>query len=167
MLYMFYPGIPPLGLKYSIPEDPSARRFDGHLGRFDYTVNPQVLQKNFIWRALIYRPGVGKEHSLIEFESIYDHWETEQGGAGETQRYGKVNPTFLNKLDARVTELGMEALSLKGFTENYYNYLWTSRPKGNLHEDIRELRKCETFEKALDLGVAVMRSLKEMDAWKR
>ncbi|KAG6911065.1 hypothetical protein DXG01_004580 [Tephrocybe rancida] len=167
MLYAFYPGVPPPGLKYTIPEDPSARRFDGHLGQFDYTVNPQVLQKDFAWRALIYRPSVGKELSLVEYESVYDHWETEPTRAGEKPRFGRVSPTFLNKLDARATELELEILGREGFAESYYNYLWTTRPKGKQHDDIRKLRECETFEEALDLGTAVSRSLKEKDAWKR
>ncbi|KAG6913960.1 hypothetical protein DXG01_003290, partial [Tephrocybe rancida] len=166
MRYSFYPGVPPPNYSYAPSPDSSKRLFDGHLGRFDYSVFPQVLQKNYVWRALIYRPRAGQSRGLAEFELLYEHWVSMEAPAF-TNREGYLSPAYLNILGARVSEIKRHVEQRRHFMENNYNYLWSTRPKSFLLAELKQLRRVTLYEDAIDQGATLQRGIREMDAWIR
>ncbi|KAG6917886.1 hypothetical protein DXG01_000495 [Tephrocybe rancida] len=166
MRYAFYPGVPPPSFVYAPNSDDTKRLFDGHLGRYDYTVSPQTLQKNHVWRALIYRPRIGQCKGLIEFGYLYEHWVSEDAPPF-TDHEGYLSPAYLNLLEARVKEIERDVDQRRLFMENNYTYLWSSRPKKHLLEELKKLRRARLYEHAIDWGAELQRGIKEMDAWVR
>ena len=51
----FYPGIRAPGYNVAMEADPTKRRFDGHLGRFDPTKSPQHYDPRYPWLAFVRR----------------------------------------------------------------------------------------------------------------
>ncbi|KAG6912574.1 hypothetical protein DXG01_013692, partial [Tephrocybe rancida] len=163
MRYSFYPGVPPLNYSYSPNPDESKRFFDGQLGRFNYSMSPQDLQKDFVWRALIYRPRVGRSKGLPKFGLLYEQWVSLDAPAF-TNREGYLNAAYLNILGTRVSEIERDVEQRRRFMENNYTYLWSTKPKKSLLAELNELRRATMYEDAIDQGAALQRGMREMDA---
>jgi hypothetical protein len=74
----FYPGVPPLNFQPSCPSDETQRRYDGHLGRCDPIVSPQLLSKQRPWRGFILRQvsGFKQQSEHPEFALLHQNWHS-------------------------------------------------------------------------------------------
>ena len=80
----FYPGVPPTNFQLCLPSDETQRRYDGHLGRHDYTVSPQLLSEEHPWRGFILRQEVGFKRQLDypEFALLHQNWHSTSSEEG-------------------------------------------------------------------------------------
>ncbi|KAG6905905.1 hypothetical protein DXG01_016985 [Tephrocybe rancida] len=164
MRYSSYPRVLPLNYSYSPNPDKSKRFFDGQLGRFNYSMSPQVLQKDFIWHALIYRPRVGRSKGLPEFGLLYEQWVSLDAPTF-TKQEGYLNAAYLNILGTQVSEIEQDVEQRCSFMENNYTYLWSTKPKKFLLTELNELQRATMYEDAMDKGAVLQRGMREMDAW--
>ncbi|KAF8240653.1 hypothetical protein L208DRAFT_1231250, partial [Tricholoma matsutake] len=55
----FYPGVPPADFQLSCRSDEMQQRYNGHLGRYDPTVSPQLLFEQTPWCGFILQQASG------------------------------------------------------------------------------------------------------------
>lgn len=150
----FYPGVAPRSFRMEIPSKIMERRYDGHLGRFDFTMSPQCYDKNHQWRGYVLRPCPINYH-LPEFQDIHPFWSKIHGG-----------------LDSKLVDILIDQVnglteSSKG-NESVYPIrrdLWPPKCQLPSFDDLERLRTSVRFEDAIDIGRAIQRQIKDYDAW--
>ncbi|RDB17786.1 hypothetical protein Hypma_000982 [Hypsizygus marmoreus] len=65
----YYPGVTPSSFLPMPPADITQRRYDGHLGCFDFCISPQTLSPDRPWHGFILRSAFGyqKRNECPEF----------------------------------------------------------------------------------------------------
>ncbi|KAF8059017.1 hypothetical protein FPV67DRAFT_1718100 [Lyophyllum atratum] len=161
----FYPGLPPPHFESRTLPDRAVRRFDGHLGPFDYTMNPQVLTAS-VWRAFILRPsvGYGKRDEYPEYRFMYKEWEVTEGRTPYGPSGGHIKLPYIVELESRLALLDSLILGCSELELTFTNF-WSQRPIFPHPAAINDLRSVVTYEDAVDLGVAIQRGLKEKAAY--
>ncbi|KAF8054158.1 hypothetical protein FPV67DRAFT_1683018 [Lyophyllum atratum] len=161
----FYPGLPPPNFQPRTLPDPSLRRFDGHLGPYDYTMNPQVLTAS-VWRAFILRPSFGyrKQDEYPEYRFIYKEWEVTEGRTSYGLSGGRIKLPYIAELESRLALLDSLILGCSELELTFTNF-WSQRPIFPHPTAIDDLRHVAAYEDAVDLGVAIQRGLKEKAAY--
>lgn len=148
----FYPGTAISGfpLEHQLPQ---LRRADGHQGRFDPTINPQVLDHARLWYPFVRTEAPAAEYP--EFSNFADVWD---------DRFVSFHASFLRHLSARMDTLaaGME---LRTDFEQVYPDLWAARPRYSLKEDVEALNDISSYYEALDRYSQVQRDAKLAAAW--
>ncbi|GLB45573.1 hypothetical protein LshimejAT787_2400310 [Lyophyllum shimeji] len=155
----FLPGIPPPTFLSTPAVNPSQRRFDGSLGRFDWTVAPQLVGNRF-WRALCLRPriGYGRRQEFPEYESLTNLW------ISKDRDVGRIAPEYISRLQTRLADLDSKIAACSPMRGSYVQF-WDSRPRDPSPAAIGALSHITRWADAVDTGVAVQRDIKEKAAW--
>ncbi|RDB18867.1 hypothetical protein Hypma_014482 [Hypsizygus marmoreus] len=155
----FYPGIPPPFATSVYHSDITQRRYDGHLGRFDFCVSPQSLATDRLWRGFVLRPASGfqKLDECPEYELIHRVWD-------KASTSGRLFPSFIAKLSNRAVQLGTDPLVFSDIPMDRFN-LWKDRPVAPNAEDIQALSAIQRFDEAVDKVVEIQRRLRDTAAW--
>ncbi|KAF8182538.1 hypothetical protein BJ912DRAFT_928566 [Pholiota molesta] len=134
----FYPGVmvPDFRLGTELPEH--LRRCDGHDGRFDPTVSPQILISSKLWYPFVCRQADPSSHP--EFTPFLTIWD---------ETLSAVRPDFIRKLEARVTRVMDNLETWHDFASTRPD-LWAGRPLRPDSGDIVELATLSDFSAALD-----------------
>lgn len=153
----YYPGLRHSAASFGTDLPPSARRSDGHLGRFDYMVSPQHHNVDRPWLGFIRRSS---PDSLVEnapFLSVWDPVESNRG---------RLKSKYLAAIRERMKVLLSTSDGYSALHELHAKF-WNNRP--NVFRDAR-LRKLEsemTLDDAIDELAALQRDLKELSVWNR
>ncbi|KAF5366492.1 hypothetical protein D9615_010646 [Tricholomella constricta] len=155
----FLPGVVPQGWTPIIPRDRTQRRLDGHLGRFDFTVSPQMVSGQ-VWRGFILLPQAGYRwrKDLPEYDLLTKQWES------TGPHVGHVSTEYVTRLRRRLDELEKAMAKFAGLELSYTNY-WASRPQLPLRSEIDHLARLSTWEDVVDMGVEIQRNMKDRAAW--
>lgn len=160
----YFPGVRHSAFDVVPAAEPRLRRFDGHLGRFDYCRCPQYYDSKRPWLGFIRRPEsvtVNEREEFAEWWEIGQHWESDPSPATTT---GRVDVQLMLKLTAR----GFALQDLMGKFKDMRGkegHWWTERPVYPTIEEINGLSSVREFDEALDLCKALQRGLKEQLAW--
>lgn len=163
-IHPYLPGVVPKGFDFSIPDDPRHRRYDGHLGRFDYTVIPQMFSGDRPWRGFIRRPFAPESSQYPEFAIIHQLWKPSPSSQGVWPTTLPIS--YIQALHERVTQLD-SASAENSVIAQYYPSVWEYRPLLPTHAEIDQLGSICRFEQAVDLVLEVQRRIRDFDAWYR
>ena len=156
----FYPGVPPPNLQLTCPPEETQRRFDGHLGPYDYTVSPQVLSEQRPWHGFILRQASGfkQQSECPEFALLHQNWRS------ISAEEGMIETKWIDALMFRLNDLDAKMSSCSKIT--YYRAdLWEGRPLYPSVDEVVTLRRIRTFAVAVDYIGRVLRGIKDRAAW--
>lgn len=143
---------------WDIPKRPEHRRYDGHLGRYDPTISPQMFSERVPWLGLIIRPACGLRKGLPEFMPLHEYWQS------SSQDEGCILPRFISDLQSRIWQLLRDVNGCSGL-EKVDSVLWAGRPKKLTLHDIDLLKSLTKYDKAIDETVRVQRQARITAAW--
>ncbi|RDB30595.1 hypothetical protein Hypma_005857 [Hypsizygus marmoreus] len=157
-------GVVPKEFNMDLPPDLLQRRYDGHLGKFDYTVNPQMASFNHLWRGFILRPSVGhaRRDVLPEYILVHDEWQSLSSNS--SPHAGRLKVALCNALEARYDSL-LSEMTLSFGVASIQPDFWDLRPSALPRTEVTALRKINLYENAVDQVVQIQRHLREMSAW--
>ena len=157
----FYPGKAVAGHVYGITCRPEEKRSDGHLGRFDYTVSPQVAGP--LWWSFITRHAARKESSAAppEFRKVYDCWI---GEPAEGRDKGRLEEQFISQLVER-NNWADEAMKGKADVAKVDESAWAKRPAYPTRAGLIQLEGTFSYSQAVDFVTEAQRGIKEKVAW--
>ncbi|KAJ7718538.1 hypothetical protein B0H16DRAFT_1740012 [Mycena metata] len=158
----YYPGRRTFEQDAELSSDPEQRRYDGQLGRFDPTLNPQYYDPQRPWLPFIERPYRPKCEDEVLFTHACNVWESE----ADMGHRGRIQKSFLD----RISELCIETEDKVKELENHVGYrnptLWRSRPRKPWAFEARQnLTGLLRYEDAVDRIRAVQRGLLEKRGW--
>lgn len=163
-VHPYLPGVIPKGFNFSIPDIPSHRRYDGHLGRFDYTVVPQMFSDKRPWRGFIRRPLSSQAARYPEFFLVHQIWKPLPSSSND---WPTTLPSwYLDALNSRITQLLLASNGNEWISSNR-SAVWENRPVLPAHEEIDQLGTIDKFDEAVDLVLEVQRRIRDFDAWHR
>ncbi|KJA13447.1 hypothetical protein HYPSUDRAFT_209518 [Hypholoma sublateritium FD-334 SS-4] len=148
----FYPGTAISGFPFE-DELHQLRRADGHRGRFDPTINPQVLDHARLWYPFVRVEAPVEKYP--EFTNFVDVWD---------DRLVSFHASFLPRLLARMETLEA-AMELRTAFEKVHPDLWAARPRYSLREDVSALGAVSGYCEVLDRYSDVQRKAKLAAAW--
>ena len=156
----FYPGVPPTNLQLIPPPDERQRRYDGHLGRYDYTVSPQLLSEERPWRGFILRQEVGFKQQLDypEFALLHQNW------CSTSSEEGMISTAWIDALMFRLNDLDAKMSKCSELMDCRAD-LWGSRPLYPSVDDVVTLRCIRFFAVAVDRIAWLQRGIKDRAAW--
>lgn len=160
-LEAFYPGVRDPGFEVKMEREEKNRRFDGHLGRFDYTKWPQYYDSRRPWIGFIRRDRASS--SRVEHIPLYLAWESLPPSNGSYD-LGRLDTAFLLQLTTRNIELEA-TMSSYAEVANVVPAYWEDRPLQPTENDVKELQGVLHFAAAVDSVAAVQRGLKLKSAW--
>ena len=146
------------------------RRYDGHMGPFDPTKNPQLSLPDRPWRPLIIKPAAGQPRDSPEYESILNCWKSDEHPAYDS---GTIHDNYIDKLIRRNQEVErrMEVL-YKVYSDRFsmeptHRALWSPaiRPAVPSSEQLDSLRRIKRFPMAIDWVAEAQRGLKDKRAF--
>ncbi|KAG6905546.1 hypothetical protein DXG01_002081, partial [Tephrocybe rancida] len=139
------------------------RRADGHLGRFDPTVNPQMYLTRPWYAFVMRRLPEGKTlHEFPEHNSVAATWISNPPPAVST---GKIHPSHLFELFNRNGDLDKRILKLQPLARRK-SIWWSMRPTDPSPEMIKGLKDHYLeFEDAIDRYAHIVRGIKLKAAW--
>ena len=146
----FYPGTAISGFPFE-HELHQLRRADGHRGRFDPTINPQVLDHARLWYPFVRVEAAVEQYP--EFTKFVDVWD---GRSFHT--------SFLKRLLTRMEALEA-AMEIQTAFDKVHPDLWAARPHYTLREDVSALGAVSSYYEALDRYSDVQRKAKLAAAW--
>ncbi len=153
----YYPGVPDAQFTISTPTDPAFRRADGHLGRFDPTRNPQLLDHNRLWYPFV-RPDsddiISTHPEHAEFHSVWLSGER------------TFDPDFLRQLVERVKAVN-KSMELHDGLASSHPVLWSDRPMSATIAQVEGLGQLDRYDVALDAYARVQREVKLSSAWSK
>ena len=159
----FYPGIRAPGYNVAMEVDPTKRRFDGHLGRFDPTKSPQHYDPRQPWLALVRRERASP--TKIEHTPLWTAWVSlpPRGGIKDL---GRLDTAYLLQLTTRNIELDATMSAKNGIASIKAEY-WDNRPVEPIESEFQGLKGDLRFADAVDKVASVQRGIKLKDAWIR
>ncbi|KAF8174366.1 hypothetical protein K438DRAFT_1980393 [Mycena galopus ATCC 62051] len=152
----YYPGHrePTPGMVV-LPSEVEQRRWDGHGGRWDYSRVPQTFSPLRPWLGLMKREGKHSE-TEHEFASPYTVWNTPAS---------EINREYIDLLTTRNTDLE-QAVALRLPSARHLRRLLHSQcPIFPRLENLNDLKRIQTFDKAVDKLGECQRSIQEKQAW--
>ena len=167
----FCPGKRPSNLNLHVNHlEEYYRRYDGHMGPFDPSVNAQFNFPDKPWRPLIIAPAAGQPRDSPEYESVLNCWKSNEHPAFDT---GIVHNSYIDRLIRKNQEVEkrMEALH-KVYSDRFsmepsHRALWSStiRPTLPSSEHLDSLRRIKRFPTAVDLITESQRGIKDKRAF--
>lgn len=153
------PGPIPSSCRLEIPKDVEQRRFDGHLGRYDPTVSPQIFIDVMPWMGLILRQTVGEQKELAEFLPLHQHW------VSTSRKEGSVSYTLIGPLQDRITQLVWKCDKCADL-EKIRPELWKALQKYRFirTDIIQKIKSIHQFEMAVDEVSQLQRDLRVLAA---
>lgn len=146
LLNAFCPGVKPSNLNLGVGDyKEEHRRYDGHMGPFDPTRNPQLTPPGKEWRPLIISHTAGNPRDCPEYESVLNCWKSDKKPAFDS---GRIHDNYLNNLIRRNQEADkrIEALYQRYVDYHFFDFihsvLWRNgtRPRVPPSEYIDSLR---------------------------
>jgi hypothetical protein len=136
------------------------RRYDGHLGRYDPTVSPQLLSERTPWRGFILRQASGfkRQSECPEFALLHQKWRSTSADEG------MIETEWIDALMFRLNYLDAEMSSCSKVTDCRAD-LWESRPLYPSVDEIVVLRRIRAFGVAVDCIARIQRGIKDRAAW--
>ena len=162
-LHAFYPGVRAPKFEVTMEESREKRRFDGHLGRFDYTKSPQHYDPRRPWLGFIRRDKATS--SKIEHVPLFLAWDSHLL-TKEAGDLGTINTAFLIQLTTRNFDLDTTIEKFAEVATIVPSY-WTDRPLSPTIEEVRQLQGLQRFASAVDTAAAIQRGMKLKSAWIR
>ena len=144
-------------------EDKIQRRFDGHLGRFDPTKNPQHYDPQLPWLPFVRRERITP--FTIESAPLAIAWVSSSPRNG-MEDLGRLDTALLIQLTTRNIELDA-AISTMTIVATIKQEYWDDKPNYPTESEIRGLGGEHHFADAVDLVAHVQRGLKLKNAWIR
>ncbi|KAF8239857.1 hypothetical protein L208DRAFT_1235734, partial [Tricholoma matsutake] len=145
---MFYPGVPPTGFQL--------RRYDGHLGRYDSTVSPQLLSAQHPWHRFILQQELGfkQQSEYPEFALLHQNWRS------TSSEEGFISMEWIDALMFRLNRLDAEMSSCSELMACRAD-LWESRPLSPSVDEVVTLRHIQSFTIAVDCIAWLQHSIKD------
>ena len=160
----YYPGPIRSDFSPSTPANRSSRRYDGHVGRHDNLYVPQYRRFEAAhWPFMRRATSVDAHDDLAPaYADLSQHWEDIPGGHSR----GRLSDAYLKSVSALNAQLDGAMLAVKE-QWNLTTEIWDARPMVACLSTVQALEQVGSWDEAVDLGVAVQRSLREKDAWCR
>ncbi|KAJ7108801.1 hypothetical protein C8R44DRAFT_884830 [Mycena epipterygia] len=158
----FFPGVVRPNFFPEVPRNPSERRYDGHVGVHDCLHTPQYLRQDVgHWPFMRRITHVDDDdYAAAAFAPLTDYWRD----VGPHTLAGRLDPEFIDRLCTLSRELQARMSALRHLLSPT-STTWENRPAFASVTNLEMLRNVKYWEEAVDLGVALQRSLREMDAW--
>lgn len=159
----YYPGLPPSNYTWRSDSDPSQRRIDGSLGRFDYTLCPQHYVASKPWLPFIATPPSIADVTLFP-ETVQPNqvWESDQAPSLYT---GHIESQYIAVLQARIENLNTDIA--REDLNDIPPEIWANRPAfpADASQVARDLRLVKTYDEAVDLIATISCQVKGKAAW--
>ncbi|KAJ7071870.1 hypothetical protein B0H15DRAFT_806923 [Mycena belliarum] len=138
------------------------RRYDGHYGKHDCLHAPQYFRADAMhWPFIRRASAVSSEDGAYDaFAPLTSFW-TPDSKRNPSPR-GFLQPDFIARLGD--LERSLEARMLR-FRRRVDSREWDRRPSAKMGSATGRLLSIRTWDEAVDQGVAIQRSLREMEAW--
>ncbi|KAG6848326.1 hypothetical protein H0H93_001174 [Arthromyces matolae] len=156
----YCPGRSVDSISIEIPTDKSQRRTDGHIGRFDPCVSPQMSSKPWLALVLLFRPPDKTVRDIPETSLINEVFEV-----ASNRRRGTFQRTFLSALSTRAKALNHAIQSIRFAMQHDNKGWWADRPTAPSDADLARLEGEMEFETALDNYTYISRALKVKASW--
>ncbi|KAJ7195372.1 hypothetical protein GGX14DRAFT_575688 [Mycena pura] len=158
----YYPGPIRSGFFPTTPVDRSFRRYDGHVGRHDNLYVPQYRRLEAAhWPFMRRATSVAAHDDLAPaYADLSQHWEDIPGGRNR----GRLSNVYLKSLSALNARLDDAMLATRDQWKPTVE-IWDARPSVACLSTVQALEQVGSWDEAVDLGVAVQRSVREKDAW--
>jgi hypothetical protein len=163
-VHPYLPGVVPKGFDFSIPENSCHRRYDGHLGRFDYTISPQMFSSETPWRGFIRRHLSPQTDDLPEFTPVFQLWKPPTSDPSFLVE--QLPPKYVDAISMRISSLQHASAGNNEIALDYRE-VWENRPVLPTPSEVDRLRSVATYEDAVDLVLDVQRRIRDFDAWHR
>jgi hypothetical protein len=113
----FYPGVVTTVPLAEVPKERAERKYDGHLGRYDYSLYPQAFDPLRLWQGfIVWLINVTCLSSLQpEFYQLLDVWQV---SSPQTLTHGSICPAALRALELCITDITREMDSWSALHEN-------------------------------------------------
>ncbi|KAJ7236763.1 hypothetical protein C8J57DRAFT_1529827 [Mycena rebaudengoi] len=136
------------------------RRYDAHLGRFDYSYHAQYWDREAPWWPYMrrVRSVSDGDPALPAFMVLTLVWQDIPGGSR-----GRLNPTFVAQLAELTVSLDNRMNELH--PSDPASPFWMQRPQFPSASEVRSLLGVSSWDEAVDLGVAIQRGVWEEDTW--
>jgi hypothetical protein len=139
-----------------VANDPVNRRFDGSLGRFEFTRFPQVFDANRPWIAMLRRDPKPSDR----FEDVYDNWINKP----LFPRIGSIKRDYLERLRQRCALLNNH-INDRPSIQRISQPVWENRPCRPSPDEMARLEGELEYEDAVDRTARIGRQLAEKVAW--
>ncbi|KAJ7209762.1 hypothetical protein GGX14DRAFT_566248 [Mycena pura] len=158
----FYPGPIRDDFFPTTPVDSTSRRYDGHVGRHDNLYGPQYRRLEAAhWPFMRRATSVDARDDLAPaFADLSQCWEDIPKSHGR----GRFTSGYLQAVSALNAKLDDAMLSVKGLWTPSVE-IWDARPTVANAATVQMLEQVGSWDEAVDLGMAIQRSLREKDAW--
>jgi hypothetical protein len=157
----YYPGVPEVNHCPKMAILPQNRRCDGHLGRFNYTVSPQV--GGMPWWPLVRHclPDYTTTNQFPEFDFVHTRWINDPAPAFNS---GQLEPSFIEDLIQRNEWLDKEMQNGQ-VMEAMQPDVWGYCPARIANHEFNRLRGSLHYERVVDDVTDLQRVLKGKAAW--
>ncbi|KAK7032812.1 hypothetical protein R3P38DRAFT_3352123 [Favolaschia claudopus] len=153
----FYPGV--LAAATNHLPNQGERRFDGHLGPADPTVNPQYTDPNQLWLPFIERDPWKAETTDTAFVKVHDAWIS-----SPPKLTGNLDPNFVGLLKQQHQASDTEISRIR-FTHLNLPSVFRAASFGTTFEDLARLEKLTIYGDAIDEVTKCQRDLRIKRAW--
>lgn len=154
--HAFYPGFAHVAQDFNEAAPRNLPRSDGHLGRFDPTMNPQVFNPLRPWLPFIKRPNQ-VEDQYPEYVPFLEVWDG---------RSGQLHANIISDYVGRIKAVQDTVAYCETYTEQL-GPVWTQKPKIPTQEDLASLTQCKLPEEACSRYAMLQRSIKEIATWSK
>ncbi|KAJ7253203.1 hypothetical protein C8J57DRAFT_1519499 [Mycena rebaudengoi] len=158
---VFVAGLRDPAFSLTTPSNLTDRRYDAHLGRFDYSCSAQYWDRDSPWWPYMRRVRSILDHDRLvpAFKALTTVWGDWPGSGSR----GYLDPSFVNQLVDLTGFLDQRMGELRPSDSN--SSLWTQHPQFPSPSEVRMLLEVSSWDEAVDLGVAIQRGVHEKDAW--
>ncbi|KAJ7124035.1 hypothetical protein C8R43DRAFT_958929 [Mycena crocata] len=159
----YLPGVCKDDFNPTIPSSLSSRRYDGHAGKHDCMVVPQYYRDVASHWPFMRRPThvLGTDPARVVFARLTDYWESNRPGPS-----GRIRPSYIDELERLSLQFDRQIGEMRAlFREG--SATWKRRPLWANADRFAKLRTVRIWATAVDLGIALQRSVREKEAWIR
>lgn len=153
----YFPGKMDPKFPQEVAKDPACRRFDGSLGRFEFTRFPQQFDPDRPWLAMVRRSPKDSD----KFETVYDNWIFKP----LFRRLGTIKKAYLERLRRRCIQLDKDILARSDIQNSAFPTIWKKRPLAPSVAEIAILGGEMEYEDAVDRTARIGRRMAEIVAW--
>ncbi|KAJ6482265.1 hypothetical protein C8R47DRAFT_1217923 [Mycena vitilis] len=158
----FYPGLRHESV--ALVKQPVMKqcRYDGHLGRFDPTINPQPYDAQRPWLGFIPAPFLHGDDEEVTSRFVCQVWQSEP----DTGYLGRLDPQFVKDLNQANTTANATMELLVAIRQDRPD-VWANRPRAPWPSDFDGLVSETRYEVAVDRVRELQRGILEKDGWSR
>jgi hypothetical protein len=152
----YFPGTIDHKFLEQVKDYPASRRFDGSLGRFEFTRFPQVFDQNRPWLGFVRRAT----DTNNKFETVFNNWISKP----RFVRIGSIKPDYLKRLRQRCAQLD-DDIRVRSNIYNVSSRIWNHRPVEPSRATMALLEGELEYEDAVDRTARISRQIAEKVAW--